>query len=283
MIKKQLENNVDKVKTFLNRFNINSEFFIAGGSVFSLLQGLTDNYNDIDVYFYSEEPLLALNSIKEINFYRTYFALTYPGYIGFEEEIFPEAENTPFQFIKIVYGEPLDVFKTFDLNCSMCCITSNKQIILDEKFSNIIDINWDVLSSGTLNRYNKYISQKNTKDENGVLEQIFEYLINNTDKKFDSSYKGGKFQSSIDILYSYLKFCEIENQYKLYDIIENKTPQEKIIIYEKIIKVLSIKPNDPSTEFLLMNVLFKHSYFKSPKDILKAKQLVMKDYPEYFI
>ena len=279
----KLEKIVKRVKTFLSRFDIHVPFYIAGGCVFSILN--KTNYPDIDVFFYNEQDVKKLDILNTKDFYITDNAITYPVIIYSEVDIYPEVELDKFQFIKIRYGEPLINYDTFDLNCCMCGITSDNEIILSDDFSNNIEINWKCFNKDTLNRYLKYVEYKGAIDnDKKQLELIFDYIINNFDSVY-KAYYGEDFEITLHhILQRYCNYANNENKILLFKVIESKSPEQRLEIYEKLnffFKYEEVK--NPSNEYYLFAILNNYKYFKSMNEKKEIKNKVQEQYPEYFL
>lgn len=197
---------VDTVKNLFLEFNLNIKFFIAGGSVYSLLNN-TNIYTDIDVYFYSNrdyllfeqyitklfsDPILLFQGVNvihnNINFYKTQNAIS----LSFLSNNSNSVCNN-FQFISKHSGSIESVFNTFDLNCSKCAITSDKKIIKSKEYSSDIKIDYNNFNSATPFRYLKYVYEKKAIDSNdSELENMLEFSTNNLFNEYENGYDNAK-------------------------------------------------------------------------------------------
>lgn len=208
-----LDTHVQEVKDFLALGGVNVPFFIAGGSVFSIMQGLKD-YDDLDVYFYKDSDL---KKVKKAFKGSTDFVS--PNAISFHaggteecvEEIFSVEQDvsslfaskssdsklkyegsTKLQFITKNTGQVEDILVGFDFNCSRCAYTSLGQLLLHSSFSDVIRYNSIRFCRDTLTRYHKYIEKKNAVDEGSeVLNFLYSSLITNIWDKYEYYYNDG--------------------------------------------------------------------------------------------
>lgn len=197
----ELHQIVDITKKLFSQFDTDIKFFIAGGSVFSLLNN-TDIYNDIDIFFYNNKDYLMFehkisklfpdptifnhgeNIIhNNINFYKTKNAIS----------LFDMGGNKLFQVISKHSGSIEYVFNTFDLNCSKCAITSDKEIIKSDDYSSRIEIDYNNFNSKTPFRYLKYVYEKKAIDPNdSELENMLEFSTNNLFNEYENGYDNAK-------------------------------------------------------------------------------------------
>lgn len=180
-----------KAKKYFEQYRINVPFFVAGGSIFSTLNGC-DSYDDIDVYFYNEkdwkETFIKLP--KEHQRYSSDNAVTF----------YTDNTSIKIQLIKMHFGTPQEIFDGFDLNCSKCAVTSDHEIIKDKTCSKYLSVDFNNFKANTLRRVQKYIDYKGAHEEDS-LQSVLAYLIKNYDKKFDRYYAGNNESfGSLDIL-----------------------------------------------------------------------------------
>jgi len=180
---------VDSIKAF----NIGVPFYIAGGSVFSTLNG--SKFNDIDIYFYSEEDYKTANKFfsdivqkaKEdredisnkfhinISPYLLHQTINSLSISGFTDH--------PIQLICKNFGEPEYILKGFDLYNSMCCITDDYFGIKHKKcYNNTLAVNFDIINFQTLQRSFKYIETKHCKDTTEQIKKLITFIVENAFK-----------------------------------------------------------------------------------------------------
>lgn len=156
---KELRKNVKDVKKLLNEvLKINDmKFFIAGGSVFSILNNNT-YYNDIDVYLYNEEDINKIKyGVKNVSYiHQTKNALTFDLYISYDNLSKCVEFGTKIQFIIKSYGEINNVLNTFDFNSSKCAFTSDNNLVLHDNFTNVLNFNPKRFSAASYARLKKY-------------------------------------------------------------------------------------------------------------------------------
>lgn len=266
---------IDAVKSLFERYDFDAKFYVAGGSVFAAYTGNME-YSDIDVYFYNSADLERFeNSVKErgkktipddvlkIDIHHLEYSYS-PNAINFYEPV------CPIQVIKLHTGEPTDIFKTYDINCSQIAYTSDHETVMGEHFSTDIVCFLDKLTASTISRYNKYTKNKGANDTNGatirsVIDEIFKrpldklnvtyedatewpicYLLNN---KFDDKYKP-YIQEKLSNLNGHTKikmFKIVNTDDVIYDCVEKyvhlidtgrPAHNEMRMEYDKIAKVL---------------------------------------------
>jgi len=171
-----LKYNVDLVKKYLNDINIDIPFFIAGGSVFSILNK-SSKFTDIDVFVYNESDARKLKDSVELAHCTN--CVTNHAITVFLREI-------QLQFVTAYYGTPTELFKTFDFNCSRAAITSTYELVIDDSFSNVIEFP-EYIRSNTLFRYNKYI-KKGAIDKTDVILQLYDVFCDDITKTYETYY-----------------------------------------------------------------------------------------------
>lgn len=188
---------VDIVKEDLARDGIDVPFYIAGGSIFSTFTG--GCINDIDVYFYTKEDLEAVvNGIRSRrDAIRTPNAITHQILTPMSsiKEEFIDLSNTAqdlepksVQYIVRQFGQPYEVFKTFDLSCSEIGFSSDHQFLCSDRFSRQISVNFENFTSMTYGRILKYANNKNAGLLSKTLHEAIDYLAQNAFKKIPPSY-----------------------------------------------------------------------------------------------
>lgn len=117
-------------------------WFISG----SFANKKVDSFNDIDVFFYTEEELLAAQkNAGNTGVYKTTNAATVSKVPGIDVSV---------QLIKTRTGTPKEVFKGFDLNVCKKALLPNNTYVIDENSDNPIKI--CNVSSNTFKRYVNY-------------------------------------------------------------------------------------------------------------------------------
>lgn len=289
---------VDFVKSILLDSQCSVPFYIMGGSVYGTLKGLNE-FNDIDVFFSNledaEAAIAAVEAkIAAIDKYNTddLFTLSMglfstPNAISFNwvqpgTELPIIVTNKKIQFIRKKWGTVQEIFNTFDLNASQCCITSNYDIVTNVTLDEDIKINFKEFKSNTFQRYHKYVTEKKCTDEGAT--QVFEsidYLIDNFFIKIeDSMYdnietKGCQIISSI--IHNYTESSKVRKY--LYDEMRKKIKKEELIQAFIDLDFDFGVIADFCTEYDVYILTVKKSSLVTPYAINQAHE----QYPEYFI
>ena len=230
-----LDKQVSQVKEFLHGINIDIPFFIAGGSIFSILNGKSISNTDIDVYCYDKESVkkivqyvkdnqqlinrheivLTNNAITFINgasddemieAVKPNHDISTVMYSLFDSEDISDMKHTrPIQFIIMSYGQPQEVFDSFDYNCSCISYTSDNKIVAGDNFSNIITYNRELITSDSLMRYVKYTEQKGAEDTDfKTIKKLLEFFSKNLECMFDPKYSQASPISGLTIVNRFL-------------------------------------------------------------------------------
>lgn len=302
---KELTSNVYQVKKFFKDINFDLKFFIAGGSVFSLLNK-SNVYSDIDVYLYSEQDVqefiqkfsskyqITLNKSKTIGdfeFLQTKNSINIRNLDKDEKRI---------QVIILKNGDIPTIFSTFDLNCSECAITSELEIHKSDRYSKIIKVNFNNFRASTLGRYNKYISTRPCIDANQIaLTEIFRFLLRDINKEFIDDYIITSTLKSYEILSDYITTeYSKEDELMIYNLItelDNKYYQ--IEIFQKLDSLVISDEyyiSQLSDEYSLVRILnyenFKNTYPYNYALTSKINRFedssvnrIKTKYPEFFI
>lgn len=261
--KNLLVEQVKCVKGFLNSHNIDVPFFIAGGSIFSIMNNKEDIHHiDIDVYLYKESDFnLIEDNISlddNIDIHKTENAWTIltkqyswdsgPLFNSLSGAVFYSTDDIwgdeddvkstrPIQFIIKKFGAPEEIFETFDFNCSKCAFTSDYDLKVADDFSKYICVNDSRMHVDVLRRYTKYIESKGAVDKNNQTAfKIFDYFIRNKDKKMKTLYTKTPEVTALSALGSFLYSC---HDYKQTEYIHNKIvemygDEERFKIFEEI-------------------------------------------------
>jgi len=193
-IDKRMRDLVDEVKyNFKFQALPDVPFFIAGGSIFGTLNN--SEWDDIDVFFYNKEDSKKVIENIRYNAFLTNNSATTVSALS----------NKRIQLTYVTFGDPETVFKTFDINCSMCAIDSNYEFHKSPVFSNDIEINFEYFKMGSLIRYKKYVDKKNAKDpEIKTFKEIIHFLLTNFDKEFPCGYDNGAIKTASVLIRNYL-------------------------------------------------------------------------------
>lgn len=220
---------VEQVKSFLNKLGFGQvPFAICGGSVFSILQCMEYTHKDIDVYFtnkddverfceYIEENKKYIESQVALHITSNAFTFSRQMIFDIRSDQGVQSKNPninlkdlerDIQFIIRKFGTPQEIFDTFDFNCSMCGITSDYELVLDDRFNKEIKY---IEGNGNfhnelLNRYHKYISEKGAIDPNfKTVKRLIKEMLINKDEELVQTYNEQSVkkssQSILNLLY----------------------------------------------------------------------------------
>lgn len=297
---KELRKNVKDVKNLLSEvLKINDmKFFIAGGSVFSILNN-NSYYKDIDVYLYNEEDSNKINSaLKNINYiYKTKKAITFDLYIPYNNLSKCIEFETKIQIIIKSHGEITDVLNTFDFNSSKCAFTSDNKLVFHDSFTNVLNFNPNRFNAASYKRLKKY-KKKGAINYKSILKEYIEYNILNYNELFEDVYDPDIKIKGFNALISglLLNSCDRKIFQHVHDFINlNLSKEEKldvfynILNYFIIVKFMKHNIKNPCNEFKLFIALRydKFKKFASKEDYIydlpKEYKDVMYIYPEYFI
>lgn len=312
----EIKHNVQLVKDLLQELNANVPFFIAGGSLFTLING-NNKYDDIDVFFYNKKDVELVkervNSIpKTEQFFITEKAISYNpnvctieyvnecttediGYDEVQPKIVNEKltnANHKIQFITMVYGDPEDVFNGFDINCSELAITSECKFIKSKNYSKNIKVNFDRFSDNTLSRFKKYTKFKGAIDEdNKELFKIFDYLLDNPDIRLRESYSSSLVLTSLQIISNLaLSDMSMSQCDELQNLIIKKLPIHRCIELFSSMLYLMNYVSRASDILVLSKLLYEKknrtldiAYYSYAKMDPKRYNEILDKYPEYFL
>lgn len=288
----QLEKLVKTVNDYLEELGVQVPFFVAGGSVYSVIN---DNnvYDDIDVFFYTQEDCDAvINKLSPDN----QSAITFEGdittitctansYVTSNAVTVPSLAKSPLrrqiQFVKLHVGDVHDVMSTFDFNCSKVAYTSQGEFVKSVHYTTHITVDEKNINGMVLERYHKYKSKKNCKDDDNVTyKQIIRYLINNCDVRFDTGYKAQPCITGTELLENAIRNDFIEIAQAVHDYIQSKDVPTRLNIFSKLPALLDKEIKDMSDELYLFLLLRS---IKMPQYKCTDKQEVRLKYAEYFI
>lgn len=312
----EIKNNVDIVKKFLINLNANVPFFIAGGSLFTLING-NNKYDDIDVFFYNEKDVqLVKDRVNKIShsdrFHITDRAISYNpnlftveyvnecttddiGYDEVQPKIVNEKltnANHKIQFITMVFGDPEDVFNGFDINCSELAITSEYKFIKSKNYSKNIKVNFDRFSDNTLSRFKKYTKFKGAIDEdNKELFKIFDYLLDNPDMILRETYSSTSKIKAIEIIANLplsdmsISQCDILQN----SIIQKLSITNAISLFSSMLYLMN-HVSRASDILVLSKLLYEKkigtldiAYYSYAKMYPDRYNEILDKYPEYFL
>lgn len=289
----QLEKLVKTVNDYLEELGVQVPFFVAGGSVYSVIN---DNsvYDDIDVFFYTQEDCDAvINKLSPDNQSAitvdgdiTTITCTVNSYVTSNAVTVPSLAKSPLrrqiQFVKLHVGDVHDVMSTFDFNCSKVAYTSQGEFVKSADYTTHITVDEKNINGMVLERYHKYISKKGCKDDDYITyKQIIRYLINNCDVRFDTGYKTQPCIIGSELLENAISNDFIEIAQAVHDYIQTKDVPTRLNIFSKLPALLNKEIKDMSDElylFLLLRSINMPSIYKCTD-----KQEVRLKYAEYFI
>ena len=264
-------------------------FFIAGGSVYSILTGAS-SYNDVDIFFYKQEDVEAVrNALKHkqgdvINTDGSSVLLS----THHETDNAITVMNTrtgsiALQFIKLRVGSVEEVLDTFDINLSKRAFTSGYELIILNN-ADKITIDKRNINGCIISRYNKYTSVKNAKDINlDAFADIVDFLIENRDNTYSAGYNDLPDISGFEILGQAIGPANELNKIQIiHDAIAKQQSNIRLKLFSRLQSLLVIKLTNTCDEFKLCELLYriKTRAFTGFNDEDKRIQL---KYAEYFI
>lgn len=292
-----LERLVLTVEDFLESINVKVPFFVAGGSVYSIING-RNHYDDIDVFFYNREDCDAVVSKLDVS---DGLVMT----IGEEAPIVstkPSAFVTSnavtvtslaksilqrqIQFVKLHVGDVHEIFSKFDLNCSKVAFTSDRKFVKSADYTKHISVDEKNINGMILNRYYKYQAKKCCEDvDRGTLKQIIRFLVNNYDETFDTGYTNEPDIHGYTLIDNCISTSATEYSYNVaqyaHDFILTKDNHTRIDIYSKSKTFLNAKIDNMCDELYLQLMLRAIDHPKVY--ICKERPEVKEKYAEYFI
>lgn len=268
---------VDTVNKYLSKNNVDKvKFFIAGGSVFSSINNT--RFNDIDVYFYNEQDFLFVVENIDQNdvVYHTPNAIT-----ARNNDRTTRAYGKEIQFIRVAFGQPEELFKLFDINSCMCCIDSDYVIHKAPEFSNDIEINFENFKINTLQRYIKYVEQKNAKDNSNQLRKIIDYLVDHYEDDIAPGYAGDETTKGFNILKHYLEdYIDSDALQYVHDSIINKFKSSSVAVFSFL--NMFQQPRNVSDEYKAYTLLKRLGVYQYLSFSPEEKRIRLK-FAEYFI
>lgn len=187
----------NKVYTKLLELLPNDKWYIAGGAL------LNTRHNDIDIF--------AINDSARVEIYVLLNTILPKSFTSSNADTFELNISTglfgriveDIQLIKLHTGIPEEVFKTFDLNKSKIARLTDNTIITDPSYHKSLEVDYNNISSDTLDRAYKYAFRKDIPYEDSLFIDLIQYYINNPHIK---NYYQGKPVSMISRLKNFLLF-----------------------------------------------------------------------------
>lgn len=281
-----LRSQIDIVKTFFENYNIHIPFFIAGGSIFSILNCQSFQGTDIDVYFYSKDdfeivksrlPQDILDSAHVTNKAYTFHwvpkgLLDNNSCVSDCTDVFDLAEDSksennssrnyldrPIQLIVKEFGTPEYIFEYFDFNCSKCAYTSNYDVVTSKDFSKYIHFDPDNMHGDILRRYAKYVEHKGAIDtDNKTIFKLLDFFIENKDVKLKVGYGQMKEVLALAQLGNFLN-SSYESYIPNYihdKIVQTYGPEERMEIFENLFEYFTTLTIPACDEFNFKRLQF---------------------------
>ncbi len=295
-----METNLKKlvltVEDFLESINVNVPFFIAGGSVYSTING-SNHYDDIDVFFYNREDCESVTNrlnvqtsmdVMDVTFDEEPVIHTGPSaYITSNaisvQSLHRSVLARQIQFVKLHVGSVQDIFNKFDLNCSKVAFTSEQELIYGKEYTKNLTVDARNINGMILNRYYKYKSKKNCEDVGyESLKIIIKFLIDNYDKELDTGYTSEPAIHCYKLLNSALHNTASARiaQYA-HDYIVTKDELFRLGIFLNATAFMNMKIENRCDElylYLMLRAIDIPEVYSC-----EMRQSVKQKYPEYFI
>jgi hypothetical protein len=295
-VKTKLEKLVVTVEEFLESIDSRVPFFVAGGSVYSIINGSTQ-YDDIDVFFYNREECESVISKLDTSEHQVQIISDDAPVISTKPSAYitSNAVTVPsllksmlqrqIQFVKLYVGDVHEVLSTFDLNCSKLAFTSDRQFVQSDDYTQHITVDEKNINGAILNRYYKYKSKKGCDDIDAVtLKQIVRFLVDNFERQFDTGYKGEPNiagHTLLDNAISNVTTYSMPVAQYAHDYVMTKDVKTRLAIFSKSSPFMNAKIENIGDELYLFLMLraVQHPkvYACVMKDDIKLK------YAEYFI
>lgn len=292
---------IDTIKTLLSHYKIDVPFFIAGGSVFSIMNCRSPGYADIDVYFYTKDdfdfvkskfPQDVRDGVYATKNAWTISALPRNVLKKMDYEQYSKERDTddlwdisnsscasgptsdtktlqrPIQFIIKRFGTPQEIFESFDFNCSMCAYTSEREVVTSPIFSKYIKHVPENIHGDVFTRYKKYISDKGAIDtDNQTIKHLFDYFIKNYDTKMTSGYN----DRECDAIHRLTNYVLYETNDELTNYIHDKIVEildesQRMEIFGLLMEVFNTLTVPACDEFNAQRIIFneERAQWKTP-------------------
>lgn len=294
----KLDKLISVVSNHLASINATVPFFIAGGSVFSILQAAKDSpfdthqshvltlKVDFDVFFYNEHDFNTVESAIINSQYITKNAIS----ILYKHNNLTHS----IQYIQVNFGTMSEVLSQFDINCSKVAYSSEKIFYAADDFSTYIKLMPEKIHAQSYIRYIKYTQMKGAIDYNKKeLYLLIDFYIKNWNIELLNYYESEKDSGTIVIpikgshvlavIFNYYKISGATTQYIHDEVVNNIKGVDRVDIfvsnfYNRVIK-------SPCIEYLLSIILSQSvnatsNYINpTPDDIHRVKL----KYPEYML
>ena len=244
----------------LNHMIPHKNWFVAGGSVASLIT------TDVHVYFYSKEDYdKAIQKITK-GYHKSTFSATF---------IY---NNIQYHYVKSIFGQPRDIFKTINLNKSCIAMLPTEETIRSDDYNELMYIK--NINSKTLIDFIAHVKYHRFNYNKIKLIKVIEDLISKDTVDFLPNYDPDYSTATIsvkDYLSPLIPRCADE-VCKAYDIF----PESK-----KLYRALKTFPNllgpyidfeNPKTPELL-----KLMTYRTFKHRLSIPKQFLDKYPDFFI
>jgi hypothetical protein len=286
--KEALAKNIGIVKDVLQELEITQDFFIAGGSVFSAIKN-NSAYLDIDVYFYEDTKFITEMQYKisrlcdesdRINILAsTDNAITLK--VQQQSSVVPLG-SIDVQLIIRDFGSIDQVLSQFDINYSMCAVTSQGELIRKFDIDDSIEMSLKNFRTGSSRRYSKYVVEKGGTDlDKKQQKKIIDFLLQDIFTELPQAYDGfklTKLQELSSLLANNSKTTKLLNSVHN-SLVEMYSPEDLLSIFELLWKNFAGTAIDMCDECWLM------IFVQSNTQIVggERKERVKNKYPEYFL
>lgn len=278
---------VKEVKSFLAQRNINVPFFIAGGSVYSIMNN-NRNYGDIDVFLYNNDDYETIaNALRPDATIETKNAITMDATKDQPFFASPFASRT-LQFIRLHVGTVEEVLDTFDFNCSRRAITSDNKLYVDDD-SKYIKVHTKNINASIYSRYLKYVNNKKAEDLNhSTIKVIMSYFIDNYKQEYDYGYDSEYKATALDLLLQIVRNPQFSSHTQfVHDYVASKDLQSRLDIFAKLTTFSNYRIENRCDEcrlFQLISQIETDMVFKKTNRYYDAEdKRVMLKYAEYFV
>lgn len=278
-----LRNVVNEVKSYLAERHINVPFFIAGGSVFSIMNH-NRNYSDIDIFLYNIEDYETIaQALRPIAVIETKNAIT----VNNKSTAFFNDTRT-LQFIKLHVGSVEEVFDSFDFNCCRRAITSEYKMHIDDD-SKFIKVYTKNINASVYSRYLKYVNNKKAEDRNhSTIKVIMQHLIDHYSDIYDYGYDDEYKATALDILVQIIRNPQFSKHVQfVHDAVAEKTIPARLDIFSKLTTFSNFRIENRCDECRLFELIsqmdndvvfkVKNRYYDDEDNRVKLK------YAEYFV
>jgi hypothetical protein len=279
-----LGNIVKEVKSYLAQRHINVPFFIAGGSVFSIMNG-NINYSDIDVFLYNIDDYETIANAVRLNaVIETKNAIT----VHNKDGALPFSATRTIQFIRLHVGSIEEVFDTFDFNCCRRAITSDNKLYVDDD-SKFIKVYTKNINASVYSRYLKYVNNKKAEDRNNAtIKVIMRHLIDHYSEIYDYGYDDEYKATALDLLVQIIRNPQFSKHAQfVHDSVVEKDIPTRLEIFSKLTTFSNFRIENRCDECRLFELIsqldsdvvfkVKNRYFDEDDNRVKLK------YAEYFV